>query len=201
MSLRPGQASHAWHASSPHPLQVEPVMKTEYEEVWDWRLENENKPIWTRNPKDVSETAYNDFFKVRRGTGAPKGKQGHAYTGQRRHDCTPAGSIFSWGCSDAVCRSITCTPTCPCPASHVSLSSPCRPQTTFGEFLDPLAHVHFNVEGTIEFSAILYLPGMAPFEQQNAMQVGATPGVTRQEGALALRWLGKGWCLDRRRRI
>ncbi|GFR43638.1 hypothetical protein Agub_g4739 [Astrephomene gubernaculifera] len=84
---------------------VEPVMKTEYDEVWDWRLENENKPIWTRSPKDVSETAYNDFFK-----------------------------------------------------------------TTFGEFLDPLAHVHFNVEGTIEFSAILYLPGMAPFEQQNAMQ-------------------------------
>lgn len=37
---------------------------------------------------------------------------------------------------------------------------------TFGEFLDPLAHVHFNVEGTIEFSAILYTPGMAPFEQQ-----------------------------------
>lgn len=43
---------------------VEPVMKTEYDEVWDWRLENENKPIWTRSPKDVSETAYNDFFKV-----------------------------------------------------------------------------------------------------------------------------------------
>ncbi|KAG2494319.1 hypothetical protein HYH03_007672 [Edaphochlamys debaryana] len=84
---------------------VEPVMKTEYDEVWDWRLENENKPIWTRSPKDVSDVAYNDFFK-----------------------------------------------------------------TTFGEFLDPLAHVHFNVEGTIEFSAILYLPGMAPFEQQNMMQ-------------------------------
>lgn len=32
---------------------------------------------------------------------------------------------------------------------------------------DPLAHVHFNVEGTIEFSALLYIPGMAPFEQQN----------------------------------
>ncbi|GLI58754.1 hypothetical protein VaNZ11_000511 [Volvox africanus] len=84
---------------------VDPVLKTEYDEVWDWRLENENKPIWTRSPKDVSEAAYNDFFKA-----------------------------------------------------------------TFGEFLDPLAHVHFNVEGTIEFSAILYLPGMAPFEQQNMMQ-------------------------------
>ena len=62
-------------------LKVEPVMKTIYEESWDWRLENENKPIWVRNPKDVSDENYNDFFK-----------------------------------------------------------------TTFSEFLDPLAHVHFNVE-------------------------------------------------------
>lgn len=26
-------------------------MKTDYKEVWDWRVENENKPIWARNPK------------------------------------------------------------------------------------------------------------------------------------------------------
>jgi heat shock protein beta len=83
---------------------VDPVTKTEYDEVWDWRVENENKPIWTRNPKDVSDESYNEFFK-----------------------------------------------------------------TTFQEFIDPLAHVHFNVEGTIEFSAIMYVPGMAPFEQQNMM--------------------------------
>ncbi len=30
---------------------MDPVMKTDYKEVWDWRVENENKPIWTRNPK------------------------------------------------------------------------------------------------------------------------------------------------------
>ena len=36
--------------------QVEPVTKTDYEEKWDWRVENENKPIWTRNPK-VSASA------------------------------------------------------------------------------------------------------------------------------------------------
>ncbi|KAF8068330.1 HSP90-5 [Scenedesmus sp. PABB004] len=81
---------------------VEPVMKTEYEDVWDWRVENENKPLWTRAPRDVAEADYNDFFKQ-----------------------------------------------------------------TFGEFLDPLAHVHFNVEGTIEFTSMLFIPGMAPFEQQN----------------------------------
>lgn len=39
-------------------------MKTEYDELWDWRLENENKPIWTRSPKEVSDAAYNDFFKA-----------------------------------------------------------------------------------------------------------------------------------------
>ncbi len=39
-------------------------------------------------------------------------------------------------------------------------------KSTFKEFLDPAAHNHFNVEGTIEFSALLYIPGMAPFEEQ-----------------------------------
>ncbi|KAF5832971.1 heat shock protein 90C [Dunaliella salina] len=83
------------------PKKVEAVTKTVYDDVWDWRMENDNKPIWTRNPKDVSDEAYNEFFKQ-----------------------------------------------------------------TFSEFLDPLAHLHFNVEGTIEFSSILYIPGMAPFDQQ-----------------------------------
>ena len=39
-------------------------------------------------------------------------------------------------------------------------------KTTFREFLDPLAQTHFSVEGTIEFSALMFIPGMAPFEQQ-----------------------------------
>lgn len=42
--------------------------------------------------------------------------------------------------------------------------------TTFREFLEPLAQTHFNVEGTIEFSALLFVPGMAPFEQQVCSQ-------------------------------
>jgi HSP90 family molecular chaperone len=57
------------------------VVKTEYEDVWDWRTENENKPIWTRSPKEVPAEQYNEFFKQ-----------------------------------------------------------------TFSEFLDPISHVHFNVE-------------------------------------------------------
>jgi heat shock protein beta len=40
-------------------------------------------------------------------------------------------------------------------------------KTTFKEFLDPLAAAHFSVEGTIEFTALLYVPSMAPFEQQD----------------------------------
>ena len=27
------------------------------------QVENENKPVWTRNPKEVDEQTYNDFFK------------------------------------------------------------------------------------------------------------------------------------------
>lgn len=37
---------------------------------------------------------------------------------------------------------------------------------TFNEFLEPLSYAHFNVEGTIEFSAMLFVPGMAPFQQE-----------------------------------
>ncbi|OUS42947.1 heat shock protein 90C [Ostreococcus tauri] len=42
-------------------------------------------------------------------------------------------------------------------------------KATFKEFLDPLAHSHFAVEGDIEFRSILFVPGMAPFEQQDMM--------------------------------
>ncbi len=43
-------------------------------------------------------------------------------------------------------------------------------KSTFKEFLDPLANTHFAVEGDIEFRSILFVPGMAPFEQQDMMQ-------------------------------
>ena len=83
----------------------EPVMKTEYETTWGWKVQNDNKPIWVRSPKDVEKDSYNEFFK-----------------------------------------------------------------TTFKEFLDPLAHTHFSIEGDIEFKAIMYIPGMAPFDQQDWMR-------------------------------
>lgn len=37
--------------------------KTITETVYEWQLINENKPIWTRPPKDVEEDEYNKFFK------------------------------------------------------------------------------------------------------------------------------------------
>ena len=43
-------------------------------------------------------------------------------------------------------------------------------KATFKEFLEPLAYNHFNVEGQIEFKALLYVPGMAPFEQQDMLK-------------------------------
>lgn len=78
---------------------VKPVMKTEYDEVEEFKIQNENKPIWTRAPKDVTDEEYSAFFKQ-----------------------------------------------------------------TFKEFMDPLARSHFNVEGTYEFSGLLFIPGMAPFD-------------------------------------
>jgi len=78
---------------------VDPVTKTDYEEQWDWAVQNENKPIWLQDSKEVTKEQYESFFK-----------------------------------------------------------------TTFGEFLEPSAYTHFNVEGTLEFSALLFIPGMAPLD-------------------------------------
>lgn len=32
---------------------VDTVTKSEGKEVWDWRVQNDNKPLWTRTPKEV----------------------------------------------------------------------------------------------------------------------------------------------------
>ncbi|CAN8266561.1 unnamed protein product [Cochlearia groenlandica] len=37
----------------------------------------------------------------------------------------------------------------------------------FNEFLDPLAHTHFNTEGEVEFRSILYIPGMGPLNNED----------------------------------
>lgn len=84
---------------------ITPITKTEYETVWNWTTQNDNKPIWTRSAKEVEKEEYNEFFK-----GA------------------------------------------------------------FKEFLDPSAYTHFSVEGDIEFKSILFIPGMAPFDQQDMLK-------------------------------
>lgn len=38
--------------------------KTEKKTVWDWDLLNNNKPIWLRQPSEVTEEEYNKFFKA-----------------------------------------------------------------------------------------------------------------------------------------
>lgn len=74
-------------------------MKTEYETKEAYKVQNENKPLWTRPAKEVTDDEYNTFFK-----------------------------------------------------------------SAFKEFVDPMARSHFNVEGTYEFSGLLFIPGMAPFD-------------------------------------
>ena len=80
-----------------------PVMKTEYDDVQEYAVQNNDKPIWVRAPKDVEKASHDEFFK-----------------------------------------------------------------STFKEFRTLLGS-HFAVEGDIEFRSILYVPGMAPFEQQDMM--------------------------------
>ncbi|KAK9804487.1 hypothetical protein WJX73_008885 [Symbiochloris irregularis] len=81
---------------------VDPEMKAESKDVWDWAVQNDSKPLWTRSPKEITKEEYDEFFKQ-----------------------------------------------------------------TFSEFLEPLTYTHFNVEGTIEFSGMLFIPGMAPFQQDD----------------------------------
>lgn len=37
---------------------------------------------------------------------------------------------------------------------------------TYDEHLEPMAYTHFNTEGEVEFKSLLYIPGMAPFGQE-----------------------------------
>lgn len=34
-------------------VEIEPVKKSEKSTEWDWAVQNSNKPIWTRSPKEV----------------------------------------------------------------------------------------------------------------------------------------------------
>ncbi|KAL6570975.1 hypothetical protein OROGR_000525 [Orobanche gracilis] len=40
---------------------------------------------------------------------------------------------------------------------------------TFCEFLDPLTYTHFTTEGEVEFRSVLYIPGMAPLNNEEVV--------------------------------
>ena len=37
---------------------VTPETKSESKQVWDWVVQNDSKPLWTRSPKEVSPHLY-----------------------------------------------------------------------------------------------------------------------------------------------
>uniref|UniRef100_A0A803KVI4 Histidine kinase/HSP90-like ATPase domain-containing protein n=1 Tax=Chenopodium quinoa TaxID=63459 RepID=A0A803KVI4_CHEQI len=40
---------------------------------------------------------------------------------------------------------------------------------TFNEFLDPLTYTHFTTEGEVEFRSVLFIPGMAPMNNEDVI--------------------------------
>ncbi|EPS62156.1 hypothetical protein M569_12637, partial [Genlisea aurea] len=40
---------------------------------------------------------------------------------------------------------------------------------TFNEFLDPVTYTHFTTEGEVEFRSVLYIPGMAPLNNEEVI--------------------------------
>lgn len=42
-------------------------------------------------------------------------------------------------------------------------------KNTFNEFLDPIAYTHFSTEGEVEFRSVLYIPGMAPLNNEDVV--------------------------------
>ena len=39
-------------------------MKTEYVEEAEWKVQNDNKPLWVRSPKEVGREEYDAFYKT-----------------------------------------------------------------------------------------------------------------------------------------
>jgi heat shock protein beta len=43
---------------------VSPVTKTEWKDEEGFKVQNDNKPLWVRSPKEVGKEEYDAFFKT-----------------------------------------------------------------------------------------------------------------------------------------
>ena len=161
-------------------VEVDPVKKRESRTEWDWTVQNDNKPIWTRSPKEVPRRPVLTATRSRARSVCLKQSENQLFPASQAVSQTP-GCPGAWaGTADVLghlqqfrFRQIKLF-SLDAAASHASCAR--RLQVTqeeynsffkssFKEFLDPAIHTHFSVEGTLEFSALLYVPGMAPFEE------------------------------------
>jgi hypothetical protein len=129
----------------------------------EWQLLNKQKPIWMRNPDDITREEYSAFYKsitndwedmlaykVRtRAQGEPWGA---APVERRRRAPRRQSGPAAPGCALAIDGA---WPAPPCP--HQRSRAPSLP------LRQPLQQ-HFSVEGQLEFKSILFVPRRAPFD-------------------------------------
>ena len=205
------------------------------------QVQNDNKPLWLRSPKEVQKDEYDAFFKNTfrrvpppplllllplpllllllplllplllllppppslRALPPPSPRLLHRRLKARsRGVCASATRSAAAGAGHACCSGcVYSAPSCS-PPPHWSVCPPVPPPPPpppppCREFVEPLGVAHFNVEGTIEFSSMLFVPGMAPFDQNQG------PAKSRNirlyvkrvfiSGACLAWWLAPGW--------
>jgi heat shock protein beta len=111
-----------------------PKTKKITEQVPDWERVNDVKAIWTRNPRDITDEEYADFFKT-----LTKEETGPLQVRHRTHMMQAHAYILMLRASNLFTHALLCV-----------------------LLLRIFQKIHFTAEGEITFRSILYVPKKAP---------------------------------------